>query len=112
MKNLRSGFLLVLLLNISNPGSSAFAEASLPQGKGVFEKWCSTCHGNSVTKPGTALISVRTGSIETAALETRADLHPVMIETVVRNGIGWMPTFRKTEINDEELSALIDYLTQ
>jgi hypothetical protein len=33
-----------------------------------------------------------------------------MIETAVRNGVNFMPRFRKTEITDADLAAIVAYL--
>ena len=48
--------------------------------------------------------------VKPAVLEQRTDLTPKMIETAVRNGVYFMPRFRKTEISDADLAAIIAYL--
>jgi hypothetical protein len=45
-----------------------------------------------------------------ALLEQRTDLRAPYIQVVVRNGVSFMPTFRKTEISDAELALLGAYL--
>jgi mono/diheme cytochrome c family protein len=45
-------------------------------------------------------------------LEDRVDLTPEVIRTAVRHGMPIMPPFRKTEVTDAELDAVIAYLTQ
>ena len=48
--------------------------------------------------------------VKPAVLEQRTDLTPKMIETAVRKGVYFMPRFRKTEISNADLAAIIDYL--
>ena len=45
-----------------------------------------------------------------AILEQRSDLPPAYITQVVRHGISFMPSFRKTEISDADLALLAAYL--
>jgi len=60
--------------------------------------------------PGTAALEVKyQGSLPAALLE-RADLTPAVIELFVRNGVSVMPPFRKTEIGDDDLTALASYI--
>jgi hypothetical protein len=43
-------------------------------------------------------------------LEERTDMSPELIRTFVRNGITIMPFFRKTDVSDTDLDALVAYL--
>jgi mono/diheme cytochrome c family protein len=45
-----------------------------------------------------------------AILEQRSSLPPASVKVVVRHGISFMPSFRKTEISDAELALVADYL--
>jgi hypothetical protein len=45
-----------------------------------------------------------------AVLEQRTDLVPVYIQVVVRHGMSFMPSFRKTEISDADLALVAAYL--
>jgi hypothetical protein len=45
-------------------------------------------------------------------LEERTDLVPEFVKVIVRQGISFMPQFRKTEISDADLEALAAYLTR
>lgn len=45
-----------------------------------------------------------------ALLEQRSDLTPEYVGLVVRQGISFMPSFRKTEISDADLALLSAYL--
>ena len=38
------------------------------------------------------------------------ETHQEMIETAVRNGVSFMPRFRKTEISNADLAAIVAYL--
>jgi mono/diheme cytochrome c family protein len=91
----------------------------------VFDKWCSGCHapdyvspsGNAAASPlnstlGTYTLRQKYGNSMPAAIEQRTDLSGDVITVFVRNGINLMPPFRKTEIDDAELSDLIAYLSR
>ena len=45
-------------------------------------------------------------------LEERTDLVPEFVKVIVRQGVSFMPQFRKTEISDAELDALAAYLAR
>tara|TARA_R110001592_G_scaffold363372_2_gene686299 strand:- start:180224 stop:180397 length:174 start_codon:yes stop_codon:yes gene_type:complete len=47
---------------------------------------------------------------EKAPLEWRDDLAPAYVVYIVRNGLLSMPHFRDTEISDDELRELAEYL--
>jgi len=81
-------------------------------GKIVYDKWCTPCHGDGPGKPGTMVLAQRYGSSRPALLEQRTDLTAEYLGTFVRQGVGVMPQFRKTEITDAELAAMVDYLTR
>jgi len=109
---------------------SGLIVAPLPQdasGRGhlVFEKWCSGCHAPDYVPPsgkaapsplssalGTYTLRQKYGNSTPAPIEQRTDLSGDAIAVFVRNGINLMPPFRKTEIDDEELSDLIAYLSR
>jgi len=98
------------------------------QGYLVFNKWCSGCHAPDYAPPGdpgaasklpqparvalgTALLRQRYQGSVPAELERRTDLTGPAIVYFVRHGLNAMPPFRKTEITDSELTALVAYLT-
>lgn len=92
----------------------AIAKASpAPQadGKQVFDRWCASCHGDSIRAPGTTALAAKYGKDMPAPLERRADLTPEVVGMFVRQGVSIMPPFRKTEISDAELAALGRYLS-
>lgn len=81
------------------------------RGSAVFNNWCSACHSRGPENaPGTTSLQFKYQGAVPAALEDREDLTAELVEFYVRNGIATMPFFRKTEISDNDLDALTDYL--
>ena len=99
--------MLTLLLPVTGP---VFAQnqTAAERGREVYQKWCTPCHGTGLGKPGTSALAAH--GAKPAVLEQRTDLTPKMVETAVRNGLNFMPRFRKTEISNADLAAIIDYL--
>ena len=96
---------LALLLPVAGP---AFAGDQADRGREVYQKWCTPCHGTGLGKPGTSAAAAH--GVKPAVLEQRTDLAPKTIETAVRKGFYFMPRFRKTEISDADLGAIVAYL--
>ena len=92
--------------------AAAQKPAGLERGEVVFEYWCATCHGAGPGMPGTAALRAKYGGKVPAPLAERTDLTPGSIRFFVRNGVSIMPFFRKTEVGDADLEALIAYLTR
>lgn len=92
--------------------SPAFgANATHPSsGKHIFDKWCLPCHADSDQAPGTLALRVKYNGALPAALEQRTDLTAASVKYFVRNGVFVMPFFRKTEISNDQLDALANYL--
>ena len=103
---IRSLVLTVLLAGIMGV-SPAIAESNL--GAEVFGRWCAGCHIDSPLAPGTVLLRATRGA-EFAVIEQRTDLTPEYVKYLVRKGRAGMPSFRRTEINAEELTAVAEYL--
>jgi (+)-pinoresinol hydroxylase len=76
----------------------------------VYEYWCATCHGRGREFPGTNALQAKYSGALPPVLEDRTDLTPAAVRLVVRRGVSIMPFFRKTEIDDEDLEALVLYL--
>ncbi len=81
-------------------------------GRQVYEKWCTPCHGSGEGKPGTIAAAALYKGSKPAVLTERTDLTPAAIKTAVRSGVFVMPRFRKTEVTDAELDAIVNYLTR
>lgn len=82
------------------------------RGAAVFNNWCAACHSRNPLNSGTASLAVKYNGSVPAALEDRDDLAPEAIRVFVRNGVAMMPGFRKVEISDADLDALVNYLTR
>jgi len=87
-----------------------YAQAAEPDGHQVFDKWCAPCHAPGPNHPGTTALAALYKGTRPGALQERTDLNPSTITLAVRQGVYSMPFFRKTEISDAELDALIRYL--
>jgi len=83
-----------------------------PRGYVQFERDCAVCHGNGPAEPGTRALQAKYHGKEPALLEERTDLAPDYIRNVVRHGVTVMPPFRKTELSDSDLDAIVAYLTR
>ena len=60
--------------------------------------------------PGTMTLAARYAGFRYGALELRTDLTPELLRNFVRNGIGAMPMFRKSELSDADIEAIAGYL--
>jgi len=104
--------LLVLAIVIGAAVNAAGQESAIERGRQVYDKWCTPCHGSGEGKPGTIAAAALYKGSKPAVLTERTDLTPATIKTAVRSGIFVMPRFRKTEVTDAELEAIIGYLTR
>jgi mono/diheme cytochrome c family protein len=113
-----------LLIGLAAFGYAAVAQAqpsadTLTEGKRVYDYWCLPCHGPGLglpgfgALPGTQQLALKyRGTSISPLLEERTDLVPEFIKVIVRQGVSFMPHFRKTEISDAELDALAAYLAR
>lgn len=92
-------------------GEGTAGQALVRQGKQVFDKSCASCHAPGNRMPGTASLAAKYGGSIPAALEQRKDMPGEFIRYFVRNGVLVMPPFRKVELSDADLDALIAYLS-
>jgi mono/diheme cytochrome c family protein len=81
-----------------------------PAGERVYRKWCSHCHDPGIGHPGTQAIEAKYKGKRPGVLTEWTELNPEYVELMVRQGISVMPQFRKTEISDEELRALAEWM--
>jgi mono/diheme cytochrome c family protein len=106
-------FLTGVLVLIAAVHSSAQDAAAINKGKEVYDYWCSTCHGAGRGKPGTTALAAKyKGTDRTPVLDERLDLTSQSIRFFTRNGVSIMPMFRKTEVSDSDLDAIVAYLTR
>jgi mono/diheme cytochrome c family protein len=110
MKNARVGLLVALILIMTAPAFAAPDQDQIEKGHKVYDKWCFPCHGTGLGKPGTDSLAAR--GQKPAVLEERTDLTGPVIKTFVRHGVLFMPMFRKTEVSDTDLDAIVAYLTR
>jgi mono/diheme cytochrome c family protein len=90
----------------------AAQEPVVDRGRQVFDKWCTPCHGSGEGRPGTIAAAALYKGSKPAVLAERTDLTGAGIKSVVRTGMFIMPRFRKTEVTDAELEAIVAYLTR
>lgn len=88
--------------------TASASTAQLTDGSKVYARWCVECH--NARGFATVKLRERYQDSEPAILTERKDLNADLVKYVVRNGISFMPSFRKTEITDRELAALSNYL--
>lgn len=100
---------LALLLPLAVPAFAA-DQSQAARGREIYQRWCTPCHGTGLGKPGTAAAAAH--GIKPAVLEQRTNLNSKMIDTAVRDGINFMPRFRRTEISDADLAAIVAYLVR
>lgn len=87
----------------------AFSQDDEHAGKEVYDLWCGICHEPGEGFAGTQMLTL-TRAEGLSVIKDNDTLVGPYIELVVRKGLGMMPVFRKTEITDEQLAALIEYL--
>jgi len=83
-----------------------------PKGYVQYQNLCGMCHGEGHDRPGTLALQAKYRGALPALLDQRTDLTPELIRTSVWNGTTVMPLFRKTEISDADLDAIVAYLTR
>ncbi len=84
--------------------------APVERGRAVYSQWCLSCHGPGQHTPGTMALFFKYEGKLPPLLEWRSDLTPQVLEAVIRHGVSVMPSFRKTEISDDDIGALASYL--
>jgi (+)-pinoresinol hydroxylase len=95
------------------------SDSPLENGKQVYDYWCLPCHGSGLglpgfgELPGTQQLRIKYRDTAVSPLLTeRTDLVPEFVKVIVRQGVSFMPQFRKTEISDADLDALAAYLAR
>lgn len=108
---------LLLAMGMVNgaAGQTPAGDATLKRGAAVYQNWCAPCHSAGRGNPGTAALAAKYKNRQPplpAVLAERTELTPQAIRLFVRQGVSVMAPFRKTEIPDADLDAMIAYLTR
>jgi mono/diheme cytochrome c family protein len=113
------GVLALLLAPLSHGQPPETGAPPLERGRQVYAYWCLPCHGTGLgipgfgALPGTQQLAIKyRGTNIPPLLEERTDLVPEFVKAIVRQGVSFMPQFRKTEISDADLDALAAYLAR
>ncbi|HEY0674839.1 MAG TPA: cytochrome c [Immundisolibacter sp.] len=97
----------------ADAATSPVADATTPvgerSGEELFVLFCRACHAPGADHPGTLKLSQTKGEAQSVILN-RQDLPGEYIAHVVRNGLLGMPPLRPTDITDEELTRLVEYV--
>ena len=111
---LRTGLGIILISVGLGASFPAFAQndAAMQKGKDTYQYWCATCHGAGPGHPGTTALTAKYKGARPGLLEERTDLSSQGIRFAVRKGTSIMPFFRKTEVSDPDLDAVILLLTR
>ena len=75
----------------------------------VFVEKCGMCHRQMGM--GTVVLARRVAPA-VAMLEQRTDLTPPLIQHAVRKGLGNMPRINRAEVSEEQLNAIVSWLTE
>ncbi len=67
------------------------------EGQKVFMEYCNKCHPGGMSGLGPAIIN--------------KELPGVLIRAQVRTGLGTMPAFNEEQLAEDELDAIVTYLT-
>jgi (+)-pinoresinol hydroxylase len=100
------------LLLLAGAAPVVAQDAVVKKGDDLYQYWCATCHGEGPGHPGTTALAAKYKGALQGLLEARTDLTPQGIRFAVRRGASIMPFFRKTEVSDADLEAMIRYLTR
>jgi (+)-pinoresinol hydroxylase len=111
--------LIVVALDVLSHGAllAQESDAATDRGAAVYDAWCAHCHdpvpeGSRLGMlPAVESLTLKYGGALTPYIKERPDLaHFEVLEAFLRNGSGSMQPFRKTEITDEDITALAAYL--
>jgi len=94
------------------PFAATAQESTLEAGERIYMARCEYCHGEGPQKGGTMMLHRRYGDSKPAVLHMRTDLLPDYIRNIVRTNTPGMTPVRITEVSEQELDALIAFLTR
>jgi mono/diheme cytochrome c family protein len=119
---MKGSVLCLVLAGVAGGFAPAVAQQSgatqVERGHELFDYWCAPCHGPGIGNdgaphlPGEAALRAKYQGALPALLQERTDMTPEFIKHYVRAGITIMPFFRKTEVSDPDLDAIVAYLTR
>ena len=89
--------------------SAVGAEGKPSRGETVYRGNCAACHDPGPGHPGTQMLAAKKGQ-ELSVLIGRRDLGEDLVRAVVRNGLIEMPPFRPSEVSDEDIKALVEFI--
>lgn len=112
MKSLSIALALIAGIVCAGVRTLSAQQPSAEQGRIVYEKWCTPCHGAGEGKPGTIAAAAIYKNSKPAVLTERTDLSAGAVKAAIRSGRYIMPRFRKTEVSDADMAALIAYLVR
>ena len=98
-----------LLLVVAQNGR---AQDEVSRGEAIYQARCEYCHGDGPQKGGTMMLQRRYQGSRPAVLHQRTDLAAQFIRVMVRTNTPGMAPVRITEVSEQELDALIAYLTR
>lgn len=97
----------------TDAATSPVADATTPvgerSGQELFVLFCRACHAPGADHPGTVKLSQTKGDAQSVILN-RQDLPAEYITQVARGGLLGMPPLRPTDVTDEELQRLVEYI--
>ena len=85
-------------------------ETVVAQGREVYLARCEYCHGEGLQKGGTMALQGRYQGAVPAVLDQRTNLTAEFIREVVRTNTNGMAAVRITEVDAQQLDALVAYL--
>ena len=106
----------ILLVFLGVTAATSVEAVDVIRGERLYAQWCQGCHDRlgptRETMPGTTPLAARYQGKLPAALVDRDDLTPELIKVFVRQGVSFMPQFRKTELTDAELADIVAFLVR
>jgi len=106
------GIAIVALACVIVQEPAVAQNSQVAQGREVYMARCEFCHGEGLQKGGTMALQGRYQGSVPAVLHQRTNLTAEYIRVVVRTNTNGMAPVRITEVNEQQLDALIAYLTR